>query len=843
MSVDTLDAAPEEKSARRRKAGPDEEGAKAMLDGDDITELEKFDPERVDGVGTPANGFPVLMMKGIPADESESGPEAAGDAAEKAKGGKEKMPREDEQGFPGADAEKADGDSSEEDDDEDEGSGDDGEDDDAAKEAASRAAYEAARKEWMSQEPAAKSALTGTEYLQQQAAWKRWYALGDEEGLNGTSDGYARWAAKQAAPDPADEDAPDPADARPEPDTDAMKAVTEAEEPVYKRKIDTATRRKLASEGHALSDGSYPIANAEDLHNAAVLARSGHGNVAGAERLIARRAKELGVANPLDSDGGSKKAKAAGGKKPPCDTCDGSGKIRDGGMTCPDCKGSGKMKSGAAKEAAALLAVQDEVAKAVAAGLISREAADGILAEVTKATRPLPADVKPAAPHREPDGTSTIEQLEPEAGLPTDPDPVPDKVPTSVSGMGKEIPYTVARMHDATCAAYAADDVLGEYLAMKSIADAIDPGWWRKQALGAAEAGEAEKAASLVRLAAAADLVKAADPAAVADGHAFLHKSFTDMYPTEHCSPSMPPMPGKFQRPYISAGHASDEASHKGSPDIPPGEHTIEPEQFQRGPITAGHEAPSPANTGDNNRVAPGSPRAARAYYSNAARDQARTALAAMHDHIAGAFPELCSMASSKAVLPPDLGARNVPQAAAPKDMGGVTTMKADGEVAATLEPVTLTASTGQLSFAKEIRKAVRKALREHGVSSPAAANGSLDAAALGVLLAEQIAPLTERYDTQLAELRKEIGELGSQPDPALAPLRGAIARATGPAVPVERRSLIDEARQAEVQKAAAEQAAYREYVTALSRSPDPGTREKALAVLDQMPAAVTKAA
>jgi hypothetical protein len=31
--------------------------------------------------------------------------------------------------------------------------------------------------------------------------------------------------------------------------------------------------------------------------------------------------------------------------------------------------------------------------------------------------------------------------------------------------------------------------------------------------------------------------------------------------------------------------------------------------------------------------------------------------------------------------------------------------------------------------------------------------------------------------------------------------------------------------------------------VTALSRSPDPGTREKALAVLDQMSAAVTKAA
>ncbi len=31
-----------------------------------ITELEKFDAERVDGVKTPANGFPILMMKALP---------------------------------------------------------------------------------------------------------------------------------------------------------------------------------------------------------------------------------------------------------------------------------------------------------------------------------------------------------------------------------------------------------------------------------------------------------------------------------------------------------------------------------------------------------------------------------------------------------------------------------------------------------------------------------------------------------------------------------------------------------------------------------------------------------
>lgn len=68
-----------------------------------------------------------------------------------------------------------------------------------------------------------------------------------------------------------------------------------------KRDFSAADRRRLAAEHKALPDGSYPIENSEDLHNAAILARSGHGDVEGARALIARRAKELGVSNPLDA--------------------------------------------------------------------------------------------------------------------------------------------------------------------------------------------------------------------------------------------------------------------------------------------------------------------------------------------------------------------------------------------------------------------------------------------------------------------------------------------------------------------------------------------------------------
>ena len=78
------------------------------------------------------------------------------------------------------------------------------------------------------------------------------------------------------------------------------KAAATAEPDTEKRDIGEADRRRIADEGNAVrnADGhiSYPIENTGDLQNAATLARSGHGDVAAARRLIARRARELGVA-------------------------------------------------------------------------------------------------------------------------------------------------------------------------------------------------------------------------------------------------------------------------------------------------------------------------------------------------------------------------------------------------------------------------------------------------------------------------------------------------------------------------------------------------------------------
>ena len=68
------------------------------------------------------------------------------------------------------------------------------------------------------------------------------------------------------------------------------------------RNYSAGERKQMADDGRALPDGSYPINDEHDLHSAAILQRSGHGDVKAAAKHIGKRAKELGVANPLDTD-------------------------------------------------------------------------------------------------------------------------------------------------------------------------------------------------------------------------------------------------------------------------------------------------------------------------------------------------------------------------------------------------------------------------------------------------------------------------------------------------------------------------------------------------------------
>lgn len=222
---------------------------------DELTELEVIEPERIDGVSSGATGFPMLLMKSVPVQTTgydgvgyDEEPDASEDEPVK---GENTCPN------CGAVLAKAVG-----------AQGGVNEKPDIA--AAEGILQDIAR---LIQSEAAEMAVGN---------WDEQYdiqLLSEAASLVSCFRSHEMWG---------DED-------------DGDEYVTKEDLSAFlaKRKVSSAERKRLASEDKALSDGSYPIDNAEDLGNAATLARSGHGDVAAAKRLIAKRARELGVANPL----------------------------------------------------------------------------------------------------------------------------------------------------------------------------------------------------------------------------------------------------------------------------------------------------------------------------------------------------------------------------------------------------------------------------------------------------------------------------------------------------------------------------------------------------------------
>lgn len=69
------------------------------------------------------------------------------------------------------------------------------------------------------------------------------------------------------------------------------------------RQVSTPERKKLADKGHAMSDGSFPIATVQDLLNAIrAIGRAPEGKRAAVKAHIKRRAKALGAENRLPDD-------------------------------------------------------------------------------------------------------------------------------------------------------------------------------------------------------------------------------------------------------------------------------------------------------------------------------------------------------------------------------------------------------------------------------------------------------------------------------------------------------------------------------------------------------------
>jgi hypothetical protein len=495
----------------------------------------------------------------------------------------------------------------------------------------------------------------------------------------------------------------------------ALEAVKSAEVEIYKRDIDTATRRRLASEGKALPNLSYPIENAGDLGNAATLARSGHGDVGAARRLISRRAKELGVTNPLESDDKVKKNDEVVLPeneivvKTDTETVDPveSVKEADPEVTKDPADGDGKGKKAKGKKLPPWLQDKGDDAKA----------------DASKAADTDDDAAEKCAPSGTPQSTSGASDAAPmneipnKGPAPESPMPAGRKTPDTKGEAAPEIgnPEVAAmlrfktigidpdlgRLHDLTCPAFHPDEV-SKYHPYADFKTVIDTGMWQRKAVDAA-CGPLDKAVSLTQVWQAAETLKSSDLAELNDYRMELYKAFRDANP----GPSSYPSPGcispdKFNRPVLTGGHSSNGSGYDG-PNSSPNVASSDPSasHFDRPPLESGHQSPSPSFMKATWDVPSENGVPQRLQFAQLEKERARIALSMMHDHLAHAFPLSCPMLDQDAYRVNN-PTTNVP-ATEGISTGGVS--KSDE----TVETVTELVVKSEADIAKGMRKKLGK--------------------------------------------------------------------------------------------------------------------------------------
>lgn len=224
-----------------------------------------------------------------------------------------------------------------------------------------------------------------------------------------------------------------------------------------------------------------------------------------------------------------------------------------------------------------------------------------------------------------------------------------------------EIPYTLKRFHDHTCAAYSSEAVGEEYPTCASVLDALDVSYWQKAISTALteDAGSGRLARTMTILSDAygqAVQLRSSPPDAVADAQAFMRKAFRDMYPDVTVKPSTV-TPGRFCRPFIASGRAGMHAT--AHPRLPMQAHVPDASDFERGYLSAGHAADSPCAGPPNGPRSEKNKKAdKRQFYTNNARDQACEAMMTLHDYIVATHPEVCPMGLEPATPAPNDGGR-----------------------------------------------------------------------------------------------------------------------------------------------------------------------------------------
>ena len=332
-----------------------------------------------------------------------------------------------------------------------------------------------------------------------------------------------------------------------------------------------------------------------------------------------------------------------------------------------------------------------------------------------------------------------------------------------------DAPYAVKRAHDVFCPAYSVEDVeehysvtaKGGYLAFADTLPEVLYSLMQQEFDADAVTVKATKVADLAQAySAVAELRRVAtEDGLVEQVRSDLHRGF--MVANEGLGEggntfgapvkAMPSLdseinPGRFKRPLITSGQSQATASRGSAAlDVPSQSHVPTAGQFDRQTVP-GEEQPSPGNTSGPT----GGHAGGRTFYTNAARDATTSALQALHDHIASTFPSICPLAPS-------------------------TTSKVAGELPGQHDSA-VPARVSPSSFP--------------GAVGSAPGEKSVEADLVKVAIAEAVKTQTKVYEDKIAELQATIDQLGAQPDPAQAPIRGAAWTSTKP---IEKTSAVDE--------------------------------------------------
>jgi hypothetical protein len=437
---------------------------------------------------------------------------------------------------------------------------------------------------------------------------------------------------------------------------EALKSENPGDEWLQKdhREFSAEQRRHHAAEGNALPDGSYPIPDADALRRAAILARSKHGNWKAASRLIARRARELGVSNPMDSGDSEKGASVPDAATPEvikdeaAETEVTEAKEAEADVT-KDPEGEKAKKPAKGKKMPPWLQGDDDgdsdsdsckmdhahTEKCTPSGTPKSTSGAKDAADMNAMPNPGAAETSPMPPGIASDACKG----QPEASA---------LLRFKTIGMDPDI----GRLHDMTCPAYD-PELTAKYHPYAEFSSLIDEAVWMRKALEAAS-GPTERAMSMAQLWNAVTLLKKASPGMLNDFRAEMHKAFRDANPGPTTYPTPGSMsPSSYNRPVITAGHAANSPGYDGpnsSPDVASG--TPNATHFDRPPLGAGHQTPSPSFMKRDGEFPSEQGVPVQLTYAVMEKEQARQALVLAHEHLSRMFPDACPMAQGPSVYP-----------------------------------------------------------------------------------------------------------------------------------------------------------------------------------------------